>query len=146
MNRSPASSPHPPLPDDHESLAGMGDEAVRKATGRTWPEWVSFLDEEGASGWGHAEIARRVAEEPGLTGWWSQSVTVGYERLRGLREPGQRRDGGFDVNKSVTVAVGVEALWETVQDAGARAQWLPDLPLEESTSTRPRSIVSPPLA
>lgn len=134
-----AKSP-PPLPDHHESVAGMKDDAVRKATGRTWPEWTAIMDRAGAAGWKHAEIARWLREENGVPGWWSQMVTVGYERLRGLRDKGQRRGGGYDVNKSKTVHVPVGELWRAFADEGLRVRWLPDEELTIRTATEPRSI------
>ena len=42
----------------------------------------------------HRQIAEYVSSQ-GTPDWWSQMVTVGYERIRGLREKGQRRDGGY---------------------------------------------------
>jgi hypothetical protein len=38
-------------------------------------------------------------------------VAVGYERIRGLRERGQRRDGTFEVGKSKVYPVPVAELW-----------------------------------
>ena len=43
----------------------------------------------------HKEIARYVREKFAVSGWWAQTITVGYERIRGLREKGQRRSGGY---------------------------------------------------
>jgi hypothetical protein len=135
-----STSPSPPLPPDHESLAGTSDAAVRKATGRDWAEWTALLDSEGARDRTHAEIARGLGETHGVEAWWAQTVTVGYERLRGLREPGQRREGSFDVNRSVTVPVPVARLFEMVRDEATRRAWAPDLALEETTATESRSI------
>jgi len=124
------------LPENYLELAGMSDEAVRDATGRDWPGWTAWLDERGAVNQAHADIASLVAGED-ISEWWSQMVTVAYERIRGLREPGQRRGGGFDVNKSRTVKVSharLFAAWEPE----ARSEWL-DLPLEDSTVSPPNS-------
>src|SRR5207244_9828980 len=33
-----------PVPHDYAKLAGMSDEAVKKATGCTWKRWVTALD------------------------------------------------------------------------------------------------------
>ena len=41
----------------------------------------------------HTEIAAMVNKTWKVDGWWSQTVTVGYERIKGLRARGQRRDG-----------------------------------------------------
>ncbi len=130
----------PLLPEDYESLAGMSDDAVRKATGMAWREWARALDAAGAAAMQHREIADHVHESYDVSGWWSQMVTVAYERFRGLRDKGQRRGGGYDVNKSRTFGVAVEALWQAVHDAATRARWLPDTDLTVTTATEPKSM------
>lgn len=128
------------LPEGYESLAGMSDEAVTEATGMDWASWADLLDDAGASSWPHKEIAAWIREQrPEVSGWWAQSVTVAYERFRGLRDVGQRRDGGYEVNKSRTMAVGVEALWKALTDEERRRRWL-DREVAIRTETHPRSI------
>jgi Domain of unknown function (DUF4287) len=125
--------------DDAQAPAvTMGDEAIRRGTGRGWEEWFDLLDEAGASEWPHKEIARRLREEHAIGGWWAQSVTVSYERARGLRALGERPEG-FSVTAQKTVAVPVERLYEAFVDESLRARWLPDADLRERTATKPRS-------
>src|SRR5690606_31486844 len=38
-------------------------------------------------------------------GWWAQAVTVGYERIRGLRAKHQMADGTFTAARSRTLSV-----------------------------------------
>jgi hypothetical protein len=83
-----------PARNDYGALAGMSDESVARRTGRTWAEWVGVLDRAGSAQEPHGEIARYVSSL-GTPDWWSQMVTVGYERIRGLRDRGQRRGGGY---------------------------------------------------
>jgi uncharacterized protein YndB with AHSA1/START domain len=99
---------------DYANIAGMSDAAVKKQTGRNWMEWVAALDVARSSEKPHREIAR------------SQMVTVGYERIRGLRERGQRRDGGYEAGKSRTYAVSVERLYSAFSNARTRRRWLAD--------------------
>jgi hypothetical protein len=113
------SAPEPDLAE----LAGMADERVREKTGRTWKQWTLVLDRVGARELSHRDIARHLSEVEGVADWWCQMVAVGYERIRGLREKGQRRGGGFDVNKSKTVPVPVERLFAAFE-APRRARWL----------------------
>lgn len=113
-------------PPDLAALAGMSDEAVRAKTGRAWAGWVEILDARAAAALPHGEIAAIVRGEFGISGWWSQAVSVGYERIKGLREIGQRRDGGYEASKSKTVPVAVERLRRAVTDPRLRARWLPD--------------------
>src|SRR5688500_3822478 len=71
----------------------VSGEKLVESTGRGWDEWLAILDEWGAIGRTHTEIARWLREERGVDGWYSQSIAVGYERARGIRAPGERSDG-----------------------------------------------------
>jgi hypothetical protein len=110
-------------PPDYAGLAGMSDASVSKATGRTWAEWVRVLDAAHAAEKPHREIATHVSSL-GVPSWWSQTVTVGYERIRGLRQRGQRRDGGYEASKSRTFNVPLEKLFDAFANARIRRRWL----------------------
>jgi uncharacterized protein YndB with AHSA1/START domain len=121
-------------------LAGMSDEAVRAKTGRGWLQWVRALDAVDAAELSHRDIARHLSEQHGLPGWWSQMVTVGYERIRGLREVGQRRAGGFEASKSKTFPVPLARLYGACATPRQLARWLPDAELIVRRATRDRSL------
>lgn len=116
------------------------DAVILANTGKTWDEWFAVLDQWGAAERPHPEIARWISQEHGVGGWWAQGVTVAYEQARGLRAPGQRRGGQFEVNASKTVAVPVERLYEAFADPGLRERWLPGAKLEIRTANPGRSI------
>jgi hypothetical protein len=88
----------------------LGDDAVRAATGRGWEEWCDLLDRWPGHREGHTAIATHVRDDLGIDGWWAQTVTVGYERITGLRLPYQKADGTFSAGRSRTVSVDGEAL------------------------------------
>jgi hypothetical protein len=117
----------------------VADERVREATGRGWVEWFAVLDEWGAASRGHTEIARWLRDGHGVDGWYSQSITVGYERARGLRAPGERPEG-FAVGVTRTAAVPVERLFDAFGDERLRERWLPGADLTVRTATSPKSI------
>lgn len=120
----------PPVPagpePDYAALAGMSDETIREKTGCSWKQWVAHLDYRGAAALPHREIAALAYQQMGGSGWWAQAVAVGYERIRGLRAIGQRRDGSYEANKSRTFPVAVERLFAGFTDAALRAAWLPE--------------------
>jgi len=116
----------------------VAEEKVIAATGRGWEAWFAVLDEWGAPGQTHTEMARWLREEHGVDGWYSQSITVGYERARGLRAPGEHADG-FAVTATRTIAVPVERLFEVFDDAALRKRMLPGADLRTRTATAPRS-------
>ena len=109
---------------DYAALAGMKDAVVKKRTGRDWREWVAVLDAARASEKPHRAIAQYVSSL-GTPDWWSQMLTVGYERIRGLRDKGQRRSGEYEASKSRTFAVRVEKLYAAFINARTRKRWLP---------------------
>src|SRR6266511_537682 len=110
-----------PTPD-YAELAGRSESAILKQTGRTWAEWVRVLDGVRAAEKPHREIAQYVSSL-GTPDWWSQTVTVGYERIRGLRDKGQRRDGAYEASKSRTFAVPLEKRYAAFANARTRARW-----------------------
>src|SRR5216117_1804607 len=124
-------------PVDYARLAGMMTDAALKArTGCTWERWVKALDRVAAHTWPHREIAHYVHEKYKVPGWWAQTVTVGYERIKGLRAIGQRRGAEFEATKSKVFAVPLAKLYRAWSDARTRARWLPGVALTVRTATR----------
>jgi hypothetical protein len=119
--------------------AGMADATIKTRTGRSWPEWVRALDADNASTLPHRDIARIVHTKHGIPGWWSQSVTVGYERIKGLREQGQRRGGAFEANKSKTFNHAPTAVFRAWADAAVRGKWI-GADVKVRTATSPKTI------
>jgi hypothetical protein len=129
-----------PAPADYARLAGKSDAVLKEKTGCTWERWVKVLDRAKAYTWTHRDIAKHVMETYKIPGWWAQTVTVGYERIKGLRAVGQRRDGSFEANKSKTVAVPLARLYDAFSNARVRARWLPGVDLTIRTATREKSM------
>ena len=109
---------------DLANVAGMSDASVSKKTGRTWAEWVRVLDAADATKKTHREIAEYVSSL-GTPSWWTQMVTVGYERIRGLRDRGQQRGGGYQITKSRTFGVSVARLFAAFTSTKLCSRWLP---------------------
>ena len=109
---------------NYAELAGYSDDVLKAKTGCTWERWVGVLDYYGADKMAHRDIAALVHKKFKIAGWWSQAVTVGYERIKGLRARGQRRDGSYEANKSRTYNVPVETLFAAWADARKRGRWL----------------------
>lgn len=127
-------------PKDYATLAGMSDEVIKQKTGCTWVRWVTALDYHGAEQMSHGDIARLVNEKYKIPGWWSQTVTVGYERIKGLRARGQRRDGTYEASKSRTFNVPVTKLFDAWKDANVRKRWLDETGVKVRTATAPKTM------
>jgi hypothetical protein len=118
---------------------GVSDEAVTRATGRDWRAWFAALDRAGAEKLSHKEIAQLLYQKLGVeSGWWSQTITVGYERARGLRDIHQKADG-YAAGVSRTFAASVDAVFAAWNDTRERRAWLAE-PCRITTSTPGKSV------
>jgi len=118
----------------------MSNAAIKAKTGCTWEKWVWTLDHSGAADMSHRAIAEMVHGTFKVPDWWAQTVTVGYERIKGLREIGQRRSGEFEANRSKTFAVPMPQLYQAFASARGRKRWLPGVKVTVRKATPERSI------
>ena len=136
---APATITHPE-PKDFATIAGMSDAAIQEKTGCSWERWVKALDYARAYELSHREIAKLVKEKYDTPSWWTQMVTVGYERIKGLRERGQQRSGTFTMNRSRTYDVDVATLFDAWSDGRRRKRWLGETGAKVRTATAPKSM------
>jgi hypothetical protein len=126
----------------------MKDEAVIRATGKNWKEWFAMLDKAGAKKMSHRDIAITVHKLLGKKGstnittngsWWSQMVTVEYERARGKRQVNQN-ETGFLVAVHKTVDMSVPELVK-VWDKLTRSSAVRAKGLERKASKSKRAMI-----
>lgn len=130
----------PSRPADHAALAGKSDDKIAAKTGRTWADWVRVLDADDAAAMPHRDIAALVHGKHHVGDWWAQTVTVGYERIKGLRERGQRLDGTYEVGKSKTFNVPVKTLFQAWAEDATRRRWLDGVKSVVRTARPPKVI------
>lgn len=104
----------------------LNEESILRGTGHGWEHWCSLIDGWGIEPWDHSLVAARLLAETGLNGWYSQGITVGYERITGIRLPHQMLDGTFTANKSRTIELDASELRAALLDEGARDDLFPD--------------------
>jgi hypothetical protein len=124
----------------HAGIAGMSDEAVRAKTGKTWKQWCRVLDAIDAADMPHRAIAAHLREVHDLPAWWAQMVTVGYERIRGLRDRGQRRNGEYEASKSKTLLLPLPELYRAFSLSRRREKWLPGVKWTVRKAIRDKSM------
>jgi hypothetical protein len=130
----------PTPPPDYAALAGMSDATIKEKTGCTWERWVRELDRVGAQEWPHRQIADYVHQKYKVPGWWTQAVTVGYERIKRLRAIGQRRGGGYEASKSKVFPAPLSRLYRAFHDARTRRRWLGGVKLTVRTAVPDKSM------
>ena len=137
---APAAAPPPSAAPSYEQRAGIRDATIEAKTGCSWERWVWVLDQAGAHDWSHRAIAEHVSRRYKTPMWWTQAVTVGYERIKGLRQVGQRRSGDFEAGKSKVLAAPVARVYRAFRDARTRRRWLGDVKLTVRTAVPNKSI------
>lgn len=111
------------------------EDTIKANTGRGWNEWTQVLDAWSADTKGHTAIATHLREEYGVDGWWSQAVTLGYERIKGLRLKYQGLDGTFTANKSKTIRADAQTLRKMLVSEKDRRDLFPGFETELRSRT-----------
>lgn len=89
----------------------VADERIVEHTGKSYDEWLAVLDERRSWTQTHTEIARHLQTDLAVPHWYAQTVTLAYERARGMRAVHEQRTG-FRVTVSKTYDEPVEAVFE----------------------------------
>ena len=124
---------------DPAAITGTSDEAVARATGKSWAEWLAILDAAGGREMNHKQIVAHLQAHHDVSSWWQQQLTVGYEQSRGLRAKHEMAHG-YQISRSRTVAAPAAAVYHAWADDATRAGWLPDAAFAVRKATPPKSL------
>ena len=125
--RAKQSAPAPetkPAPMPSMTRGAVSSAKVLERTGRPLEHWFAVLDSFGAKQQGHTLAARHLAQAHGVDGWYTQAITVAYERHHGLRALNQRADGDYEVSVSRVVSATPAAVAAAFNDTSLRRRWL----------------------
>lgn len=138
--RSSASRSTPTTPDSHatrdaaaptaSAKGAVSDAMTRDRTGHGLSHWFAILDDFGAVQKGHTAAARHLRETHHVNSWYSQGITVAYERARGLREPNQRAAGAYEFSASKVIACDVPTVVAALAETRPRRQWMAAIDVE----------------
>jgi uncharacterized protein YndB with AHSA1/START domain len=101
----------------------ISDETILEKTKKTWNNWFAILDSWEAQKKDHKAIARYLSEQWAVSPWWSQTITVRYEQMRGLRKVGQRSDGKFAVSITRVLRATADDVWKAFSEPGMLSKW-----------------------
>jgi hypothetical protein len=116
----------------------VADASMLRATGKVHAEWFALLDEWGATSHTHTEIARWLSDTHDTPGWWTQNITVGYERARGMRAVHQMADG-FSISVTRTISATPQQALLAFTSAPLRRRWLPDASMRQRPTRAART-------
>lgn len=106
------------------SKGGVSDAKSLEKTGHGLEHWFDVLDRFGGAAKGHTALARHLYDEHSVPGWYSQGITVAYERARGVRALNQRCDGEYEVSVSKVVAAKTTAVIDAIANKRVRTRWV----------------------
>jgi hypothetical protein len=105
------------------SKGGLSDAKAREKTGHGLDHWFAVLDRFGGAGKGHTALARHLYADHSVPSWYSQGLTVAYERARGVRAANQRCDGEYEVSVTKTMAAKTADVVKALSDKRVRTRW-----------------------
>jgi hypothetical protein len=112
------------MPTKRTGDTNISEATVRAKTGKTWKQWFAILDKWGAKEKIHKDIAAHLRNDLGTTAWWSQMITVEYERKQRGRKVGERpTEGGFTMDVQRTVTSTAKKAFDTFLQAEHAAMW-----------------------
>ena len=100
----------------------MDEARVREKTGKGWDEWFSIIDSMGGMPLGHTKIAKALRDQHGVDPWYSQMLTVQYERERGGRKINQRAKG-FDISFQRKIKAPVDRVYRAWTEPDELNRW-----------------------
>ena len=121
---SPQGSSPKGLSPQVSSKGSVSDAKSREKTGHGLDHWFAVLDRFGAVEKGHTAAARHLYDGHKVPGWYSQGITVAYERARGVRAVNQRCDGEYEVSVSKVVTATMAGAIKAFTDTRRRTRWL----------------------
>ena len=107
------------------SKGGVSEVRCIERTGHGFDHWFAVLDRFGAVKKGHTAAAKHLATH-GVSAWYCQSITVMYERARGVRAVNQLCTGSYQVSVSRVLPVEVAHAARAISQKAKRSQWLAD--------------------
>jgi hypothetical protein len=118
----------------------MSDNSAKERTGKVWAEWFKILDTAGAQKWRHKEIALYLYEKHKVSEGRAQTVSVGYEQERRLREKFKNCAGEFSANCSCTLGVPRAKMYKAWTHEKLRRCSLPSAQMEITPATPEKSL------
>ena len=111
------------IPESERPVPTIRQEAVMKGTGRPVGVWFHLLDAWPDKEKGHAAMAKWLRDEHGQSLWWSQMITVLYERARGMRKVYERADG-FATGVTRRIEASPQRAWDAIARGENWMHWL----------------------
>jgi hypothetical protein len=87
----------------------------------------------------HKDIAEMIFDKYGISGWWSQMITVQYEQEIKRRKKHETALG-FQISKSTTLESPITTIFHSVYSPIKRVIWLKDPGIVITKTTKNKSI------
>lgn len=107
-----------------KATGAVSEQRCIEKTGHGYDHWFEVLDRFGALRRGHTAAARHLREEHDVSAWYSQAITVAYERAKGARVLGQTTAGTFQFSVSRTLPKAFAQTRQLLTHARRRSAWL----------------------
>ncbi len=114
----------------------ISDDAIKKATGKDWSAWISFLIDNDGCDKTHKELVK-ILKDAGVSPWWQQSIAGQFEKdIQGRQM--HEMPSGFQATASRTINTAAKKIFDNFDNGDA--VWLPDGKIMITTQKSPHTI------
>ncbi|MGZ7446119.1 SRPBCC family protein [Paenibacillus sp. TH7-28] len=109
-------------------VSSIFKEEIRKATGRSWEDWVTALEGTIDPGWSDERIKKEIQQQHHVSEEWGEWIATMYAPLMGRVPVGTTKDAGVQIGVRRTLAAPKEQVWEFLTTPAGLSLWIGDVP------------------
>lgn len=107
-----------------ENISNISSASLKKATGKSWTEWILILEKKSAKNWNHQETVHFLKTKYKLGPWWQQWITIGFEVYSGKRIEGRNLKGFYSLTVTKNINLEQKKLWKYITSNEGILFWL----------------------
>ncbi|CAM4385841.1 SRPBCC family protein [Paenibacillus macerans] len=109
-------------------VSSVFKKGIKKATGRSWEDWVTALAGTINPGWSDDRIQKEIQQQHQVSEEWSEWIATMYAPLMGRVPVGTTKDSGVQIGVRRTFAASKEGVWEFLTTPAGLPLWIGDVP------------------
>ncbi|MCM3702784.1 SRPBCC domain-containing protein [Paenibacillus macerans] len=109
-------------------VSSIFKEEIRKATRRSWEDWVAALEGTVDPGWSHEQVKQAIHEQHHVSEEWGEWIATMYAPLMGRVPVGTTKDAGVQTGVRRSFAASKEGVWEFLTTPAGLPLWIGAVP------------------
>lgn len=105
-------------------VSSVFDRAVREATGFTWEEWITRLEQTIDPAWSEDQTKSHICKTFHVSDEWGTWLAVLYGQRLGRTPVGVTKDAGVQIGVRKTMAANIGEIWNFLLSPEGKSLWI----------------------